>query len=548
MNAEGRAFEWLRNAVVGMFVAAILGGFFLPVYTDEVGWRFQERAALDGVDKLFSDMCGPNTLAAPPFFMMPVRYYSAFFNTSFADPFYVRLSGILYALVWLALLVVLIRRIAISRPDRMVLTIIGVGLLCLGTMPLLLVWSRPEQPIVLAATAALLIAWKQDAGDAAVRTSWARSIGILLLATIALSYHLKAVFLLPLFLACLFFASRGRQASLPRLAAGAVMIAMAGWSTHYWIHRLQCSGDPILFASFAQHSLGVELTNARDWTGRISAMVKIIGNVTLLDYFGMPVPRPNPLSNWLEPGQIAVGPAFAWFRGLILAWSVAVLLAAIAIYVQLREAWQNRRLDPRPILAALLLGTALAWSATQVIRNVYEAGFVLPLVMLGVVLVLSAPGRGERIGKWVNVLAAITGLCALASPLAVATIYAPSFARAKAQTGYLAAQPYSLAPFGYASLEPDIRGAARKCGIGDPAKAKALMVDDITYFTFMKSRLPQHYLGVVSIWKGSIADPMAYLRSKGSDGAIVSCHLLPPGLRARAKSQGQFCCLGPPNW
>ena len=82
-----RALKQLRAIVASVFVLAVLGALFLPVYSDEIGWRFQERAALDGVDRLFSDICGPNTLAVPPFFMMPVRYFSAYTNLLFADPF-----------------------------------------------------------------------------------------------------------------------------------------------------------------------------------------------------------------------------------------------------------------------------------------------------------------------------------------------------------------------------------------------------------------------------------------------------------------------------
>ena len=100
---QARTFDILRKALFALLGAAILCGMFLPVYTDEVGWRFQERAGIDGVDKMFAETCGANTLARPPFFMMPVRAYSAFFNTAFADPFFVRVSGVLYALAWCAM-------------------------------------------------------------------------------------------------------------------------------------------------------------------------------------------------------------------------------------------------------------------------------------------------------------------------------------------------------------------------------------------------------------------------------------------------------------
>ena len=98
----------MRNMSIAGLVAGILVASFIPVYTDEIGWRFQERAAFDGVDKLFSDICGANTLAAPPFFMWPARYFSSILNGMFADPAWVRVSGIIYALGIACLLALLV--------------------------------------------------------------------------------------------------------------------------------------------------------------------------------------------------------------------------------------------------------------------------------------------------------------------------------------------------------------------------------------------------------------------------------------------------------
>ena len=263
---QARTLDILRKALLALFGAAILAGIFLPVYTDEVGWRLQERAGIDGVDKMFAEACGPNTLARPPFFMMPVRHYSAFFNTMFADPLFVRVSGVLYALAWFAMVLLLVRRIAGDARDRGLLATVGVGLMTLGTMPLLLVWSRPEQPIVLTATAALLVAWSDWRDPARTNTAgiaWGRSAAILALGVIALSYHVKGIFLLPLFLACLFLASRGRAAHAPRLLAGALLAAATAVAARYWTQRLQCPDDPILWAEYARNNVGTALTGVR---------------------------------------------------------------------------------------------------------------------------------------------------------------------------------------------------------------------------------------------------------------------------------------------
>lgn len=548
MTTGERAFGWLRNAVLGLFLSAIAAGLFVPIYTDEVGWHFQERAALDGVDKLFSDLCGPNTLAVPPAFMMPVRFYSAFFNTSFADPFYVRASGVLYALIWTALLMVLVGRLARDRASRAVLATLGVGFMTFGMMPMLLVWSRPEQPVVLAATAALLIAWigSQDrTAETDPKIAWLRSVAIVALATVAYSYHLKAIFLTPVFLACLVLASHGRAALAPRLAMGLIFVGIAGWSAHYWVHRMECPDDAILRAAYAGNNMGVYLAGARSLPEVMAALGKIIGNVELNDYFGLPVPRPDPLSYWVEPDQIGQHHSSMWNRALIMTWWGAFLLALFCLGARAVTAWRERNLDPRLVFSGALLVTVLGWSATQAHRNVYEAIFVLPMMMLAIVFALSGNAPGSRKALWTKALALVVGVGGIASMLAVATIYAPSLARANRQVAYIAAQPFSQPAFGYASVKQDILGAAKLCGIADPAKAQGLMIDDVTYFAFMESRRPQHYLGVIGLWRGKIDDPMAYLRSRGSSGMIVGCHMLPEDLRRQAKSQGRFCCVAP---
>ena len=550
MKQGAMGLRWLHKAVVGLFVAALCAGIFLPVYSDEVGWRFQERAGFDGVDKLFNDACGPNTLAVPPVFMMPVRYYSAFFNGHFADPFYIRLSGVAYALIWVMLVLALIRRMTSDRADRATLSLIGFGLMSLGTLPLLMVWSRPEQPIVLATAAALLVALGRRANTpeaASVRGTWLRAIAIVVLGAIIYSYHLKGLMVTPVLLMCLVFAGRGRETAPVRLVMGAVLLALAGWSAHYWIHRLQCPGDPLLAVQYAYNNKGFDLLGSRNFGEAIAAVRKIAANANLFIYFSLPVPRPDPMSQWLQDGQVSETVNWFWLRGLVFVWSAALLLGIIAGIDSARSGWRERRIDARLGLAATLLVACLGWSATQAFRNPYEGPFVLSMLMLAVLLALAAcePAAESRIEFWKTALARIIGVLAIASIVTVTAIYGPSIARANRGAGYIAEQPHSLRVFGYAALKPDILGAARQCGIGDPAKQHALMIDDMTYFAFIDSRLPQHQLGVVGQWNGGIKDPMAYLRSRGSSGAVVGCHLLPDDLRRRAKRQGLFCCLAP---
>ncbi len=109
-------------------------------------------------------------------------------------------------------------------------------------------------------------------------------------------------------------------------------------------------------------------------------------------------------------------------------------------------------------------------------------------------------------------------------------------------------QPNSVSAFNYDRVRPRIEAAARLCRLPPPERARALVMDDVTYYHVIRSYLPQHQLGVFGGWKGTQDDPLAYLRSRRSDGVLVSCRHMPENLRARAHRVGEICCLGKAQW
>jgi hypothetical protein len=130
------------------------------------------------------------------------------------------------------------------------------------------------------------------------------------------------------------------------------------------------------------------------------------------------------------------------------------------------------------------------------------------------------------------------------SQLIVISKYMPSLLGSARQAGYIDAQRYSMSPFGYAELEQKIITTGKLCGIEPGQRLRSLLIDDLTYFTYMRSYRPLHHLGVVSIWNGEIREPLAYLKQQGSSGAVLGCKYLSREMRARARQSGEFCCLG----
>ncbi|MEO7378686.1 MAG: hypothetical protein ABIV23_01305, partial [Sphingomicrobium sp.] len=453
MMPAARVQRIFLAAVMLALTVSLLFGLLLPLYTDEVGWRCQERAAIDGVDKMFSDGCGPNTLAVPPLFMMPVRYFSAWTNLAFANPLFVRLSGVGYALLLVVLLWRLVRATTRDGDERSLVRLIMFGLLGLGMQPLLLVWSRPEQPILLCLTGALLVAARawSEAEPASRRTVALRSLTIVALAVVALSYHLKGVLLSPVFALCLLTCGAGRATAALRWAGAVLLTTLALVAARYWVARFACPGDPLLASIYAQHNISAALINGGSPGDILRALAS---NASPFRYILMAAPNDAPMSSWLVPGAIGPTAIFWWDRAVLLLWGAVLLVALVLLVAGLLHALRNRRVTPALLLAMALLGVTLVWTATQSVKNVYDASFVLSLLLLAILLALSTARLSPNRLRMLAPLAVATGVAAILSPLLIVPAYLPSFRAAARSPAYLADQPYSLPLFGYRDAEP----------------------------------------------------------------------------------------------
>jgi hypothetical protein len=537
--------DWPRLAAriaFAAFLLSLLAGMLVPIYTDEIGWRMQERAAIDGgVDRMYNDICGPNSIAVPPIMMMPARYFSGWLNSAFPDPLYVRTVGVLCAAIWAFLFRGLIGRIAKDNQQRNLLTAVAFGLLGLGLLPWFMVMSRPEHPILLTSAVAMLIA-ATASGRTGIwtRYAWVWPLLIVGLAVVAMSYHMKGILFLPLFLLCIFFCGDGKKSLFLRIAAMVLLTGLALVATRYWVDRFSCPGDPELALRLAQQNIMSVVAAGGDWSSLVSHMIR---GANPNEYIVIAEARPYPLSAWLPIKLTSGNAALARFIPTVLAWNLALGIALICLFKALRSNWREKRLAVVPAIAAVCAGMVLVWGMSQLHKNSYEAATILPLLTLFTVFALaSVPWTAQRTRQ---LSLAVFGLVAfsIVAQLDIAARYGPELLRRAAQPGYLKEQHTSASVYGYSRIRQNIVDTARMCGIGANGRAVHPMIDDVTYFAMADSYQPFHRLGVLLEWNGTIRDPMAYLKSRGSEGMIVGCRFLVPKLRVQAKRNGEFCCI-----
>ncbi len=541
MPAETRP-DWPRLAAriaFAAFLCSLLLGLLLPVYTDEVGWRMQLRAGIDGgFDRMLSDICGPNTIAAPPWFMWPHRWVTGWLNLTFADPLYVRIVGVASALGWAFALRAVIARIAAPPPLRHALTALAFGLLGFGVLPIMLVMSRPDALVLLCVTLAILATVL--AGRAAARARWLWPLAVALLGVLALSAHLKGILFAPVFLLCLFFACPAKAALWKKLAALLFFALITLQAANYWVERFRCPGDPVLAGMLAQQNVASILAGSGQWQDKLAFALQ---GASPNSYIVIAEARAKPMSGWLPPGRIGLEETLLRIMPMSLAWNLAMLLALFCLVRALQQRWRRRRLDFAFALPVTVTGLILVWGISQLTKNDYEAMVVLPMLALAIVFAAASIGWSDKFQRWLGVAGVVVAALSLTAQIDIVRRFAPPLLAAAKRPGYVTGQPYSVSPYGYGKLRETIRAAARQCGIGAHGRAIRPLIDDTTYFALADSLRPFHQLNVIGKWKGRIGDPIDYIRSQGSEGAIMGCHNLPENVRARAIHSGEFCCV-----
>jgi hypothetical protein len=529
---------WLA---LGGLVLSILAGWLLPIYTDEIGWRFAERAAIDGgVDIMPNDTCGPNTIARAPWFMMPVRWFSAVTNQALADPVFVRGEGVACALAWIALFWVLIGRLETDGAKRAALRTLAFSLLGLGVLPYVLVLSRPEQPLILATTLILLLAFARLPRVNPILLAWLKAAGVVVLSTVMLSYHLKGVLYVVVAAGCLVVSTHGRGTLAPRVVGVALIGALLLVSAEYWTGRFRCPGDPVLAAALNGENVASVWANG----GHVASVVaKMISGINPLAYVALAAPNNYPGSDWMLPGLFPWTVIVAVRLGMLMLWGATIILSAAALSGFLLGVRRRAFHEPRTLIALGLLGLVLVWGASQLNKAFYETEHILPSLAILAALSLTLPEVGDALSRFVSALSKVALSFALCSELVVLGLIVPPMAASAHSPGYISRQPYSIAAFGYPTIRRDIAAARAASGMPTDRSLERPLIDELTYLALQGSHLPLQRLGVLSIWNGSITDPVRYLLSRNSDGVIIGCHLLPPEMRSAASRSGEICAI-----
>ena len=531
-------------AAVLCFLITMTIGYFLPIYTDEITYKIiQARYFIDGfVNITLLPQCGPSFTATVPFFMIPARMMDAWLYEDLSNPMKLRVIGIGNVLIWCVALLALLPRCMATQLDRKFLIALIVCFLGIGALPYVVMYNRPESVLLWCFSLAIIAPlYFQNARSRGAQ--YAFSAFFVFISAEVVAVHPKSLLFMPLLMTSAFFLIKPYK--LKAIICGC-MLYFAGAGYSYWISRTICPND----AEYEQISRMQLIPLSNLLTDPIHTVLAYLSNaVGSAQYFWhlrlgnvyghvgwLP---PNDAPDWLL--SIVNVAIFTLFKALILALVVAVISSLIAA---LRRKGEDQLSVRRFAVTAACLVSLAALGTTQGVKNFYEAGLVVPLIGLLLILNVRFAGSLQQI-MWKGFAGAVV-LVSMVSQFTLWLSFVPVARSAPA--GYQGEDQWAVSFSGYETLKPTIVRAASACNIAPKDPLKHLVIDDLTYPVFQQSFQPFHitYLSKVGgpDWKAHASGKIfELLKTYRSDGVIVGCQSLPADMRRRATQSGEFCCI-----
>ena len=543
--------KWLNAlsiVVILLFLASLLLGIFVPLYTDEVATKIlQARLFAEGgkIVTLFPQ-CGASFVVDTPLSWYPAAMIYAFLYSGL-EPLGIRISGLAMAFAWVALSVWGVVKITSISQYRIYLFAAVAVILGLGVLPFMLILARAEQWLILLITLYSLfpIISRRIIFYESALNKWSLFFVFCLVTSLFFYSHPKAIFFFPLIIISAFY-TFGKKYRLHLGLSIIFLVICISQSMLIAKTLTSCEDAPKLSAILSSQTLDFKLIKTSPVAFITTATENIINapnSITNYVLFSN-----NYQSGWLpavDEGSLTFAVRFVndISQALLLTCLWSALLLPLFFFCKFINSAKNR--ENFFLVLALWIGLVghLAIFSTW---NFYGAALILPLSILILVLVGADSFQlaMQRLwAKWVLIIALVLSLSSFY--VLFNTVLPKLILIAKADKGLLLGQPLSVATFNFQSQRLRIRALATTCGIhGDDSNH--LVIDDLTYFAFNRLHQPIH---MIYLYEGGFGLDVAgdriepFLTKMASDGIIAQCTYLPQLYKDKAVRDGNYCCV-----
>ena len=521
-------------AVLGsLFVAVNVLLRYVPIFTDEMNIKMQRARALldDGRLITLFPQCGGTYALPVPWSWWPARLFDAALYQDLSNPIKLRYLGMAGAWIWLAIMVWSARRILRGAIGTSAIVLGLLSFAGLGTLPVLLAVNRPEQPLVIGVTLAVVGPLLLDGVARTPVRIGLLFTGLVLVLCAMYTFHPKGLLFLPVALvACRVFPS-----TWPRALACVLVAAFALDTWHFMAVKMQCPDSARVQAYLAAQMLRPSVAHP------VAMFSKGLRNLRGSDQYLRGILF-APRAWFNHDHELAVGAAATSLNGGI---SLAVLsVVAYSAWAWLRMAatdLSRRTVSPRTLAAGGLAASLVALAFFQSGKPFYNAANMLPLLALMFVLVLPSSVVGAR-SRWTHVALGALFCLSCWSQLHLVRSLLPDDTVGARELTFPWGAAISLPLSDFPAANARTLAMAARCGISPTAASRHVLVDDMTYPALFRTREPFHALYVGQQLFG-VDDLQRLLRDTHSDGAVTRCTSLPVSLRGISSEDGVVCCV-----
>ncbi len=504
------------------FAVTLLIAFYVPIYDDETAWKLLSNRHFVDQGKLvyLFAQCNQGYWLDMPLTLYPMQWLDSVIYGDASNPALLRTTGWLGFLALMGSWVVILR--TTSKLSWLTCALFIAAFFSFGVTPFVMVFNRPEQPLLIWLTILLLITLWFDSRPLKTRFSKALITALFaLLSCLMAATHPKGLFFFPLILLAWWRCVRWWPANLP-------LLGVMGWAAfetkHIWYLRTACEEFPGLSGMLKM----LTLRPKQLWQEPFKFIDGVLTNLhNSTQYISQMAFNKSYISDWLPPIENTFNQtSIAWVSPLLI-WLPIVFVMTIVLLNLAHHAYSKPRGIPYWPIAAFLLLSLLVIMSFQTAKNFYESTLIWPLLLLIALYTFKGSEQvwSKHFIRWA---------------LPILLIAATVSGYVRYELFFAPAKTWHQARGKPVNVEALQRFAKTQCNI--EASTPNLALGFLAYAAFYQHPKPI-LLTYSSGWWGTEANFAQTMSKRKAGGLVARCKDLPEETKALAKQQGQFCCV-----
>jgi len=515
------AYSILAIVFLFLFIISFQISIFYPIYGDELEWKLISSRFFIDQNKLIYlfPWCENSLLLDIPLSWYPGRILDSLIYQGSHSSSQLRNLGVVQYLI----IVFLIWKITVlqTKLTNTQSFLFVISFLSLGLMPILSIFNRPEQPLLIYLCLSLYLVVQQTHKPCRILGNKIFvTLIFCVLTNLIITTHPKGIYLIPIVL----IAYRQINKSFFYFF---VYLAVTCWTTfqtiQVWSARTACVESPWLEALLRS----MTLSPGNLFTDPVLFAQQVVKNcIRFYSYINSILFSTDYQSQWLPSLNLSILKTYSLAIINVLIWLSLIVTFSFICFRFLKIKVKNDRLY-------ISITTALAFSIVlitvmQIGKNFYESSLIYPLLLLLCIFLINPKDQLSQkfIGNVAIPILLVVGSFSSYERFTLFSEYLPLW---KSSSNARVVDQVKAQEF-----------VSQQCGIDD--NAKGLVLAHSTYPVFWRHSQPV-LLSYLNGWYATGTDYKETLRNLDSDGVIAMCAELPVELRDVSKEGSGVCCV-----